>query len=119
MYVIASASPAPEASVAGLSCGSTGEPHENKAHAAGERKHEVSHDLEREPGMVNLSDLIIYNPQVGSFPGLLELVAKAAEDGARFVNFDVKPDFPDTPRSWQTDIERVFALGGRYLRGRS
>ena len=79
----------------------------------------MSHDLEREPGMVNLSDLIIYNPQVHDFEGLLRLVAQAADDGARFVNFDVKPDYTDTPRSWQTDIERVFALGGRYLRGRS
>ena len=119
MYVIASASPEAEVSDAKMDRGPRRGPHENKAKAAGERKHEVSHDLEREPGMVNLSDLIIYNPQVGSFPGLLELVAKAAEDGARFVNFDVKPDFPDTPRSWQTDIERVFSLGGRYLRGRT
>ncbi|MCB1506409.1 MAG: sulfur relay protein DsrC [Hyphomicrobiaceae bacterium] len=79
----------------------------------------MSHSLEREPGMVNLSDLIIYNPQVHDFEGLLRLVAQAADDGARFVNFDVKPDYTDTPRSWQTDIERVFALGGRYLRGRS
>ena len=69
--------------------------------------------------MVSLSDLIIYNPQVHDFEGLLRLVAQAADDGARFVNFDVKPDYTDTPRSWQTDIERVFALGGRYLRGRS
>lgn len=79
----------------------------------------MSHDLEREPGMVNLSDLVIYNPQVNDFEGLLRVIAKAADEGARFVNFDVKPDYPDTPRSWQTDIERVFALGGRYLRGRS
>ncbi|MGD9671087.1 MAG: sulfur relay protein DsrC [Hyphomicrobiaceae bacterium] len=69
--------------------------------------------------MVNLSDLVIYNPDVHSFEGLLRLVAKAADEGARFINFDVKPDYPDTPRAWQTDIERVFALGGRYLRGRT
>ncbi len=79
----------------------------------------MGYELEREPGMVNLSDLVIYNPDVRSFEGLLRLVAKAAEDGARFINFDVKPDFPDTPRTWQTDIERVFALGGRFLRGKS
>lgn len=76
----------------------------------------MSHPLEREPGMVNLSDLVIYNPQVATFAGLLELVAKAADDGARFINFDVKPDFVDTPRKWQSEIERVFALGGRYLK---
>ncbi|MFN3869361.1 MAG: hypothetical protein ACK4MF_09875 [Hyphomicrobiaceae bacterium] len=75
-------------------------------------------DLEREPGMLNLSDLIIYNPQVQSFEELLILVAKSAQGGSRFINFDVKPDFPDTPRTWQQVIERVFSLGGRYLEGR-
>ena len=75
-------------------------------------------ELEREPGMVNLSDLIIYNPQVQSFEGLLILVAKAAQNGSRFINFDVKPDFIDTPRTYQQVIERVFNLGGRYLEGR-
>lgn len=76
----------------------------------------MGHELEREPGLVNLSDLVIYNPQVQSFEGLLRVVAQAAEDGARFISYDVKPDFPDTPRKWQTEIERVFSLGGRYLR---
>lgn len=76
-------------------------------------------DLEREPGMLNLSDLIIYNPQVKSFEGLLVLVAEAAKNGARFINFDVKPDFIDTPKTWQQVIERVFNLGARYLEGRS
>ncbi|MGD9785028.1 MAG: sulfur relay protein DsrC [Hyphomicrobiaceae bacterium] len=75
-------------------------------------------DLEREPGAVNLSDLIIYNPEVHDFAGLLRVVATAADDGARFLVYDVKPDYTDTPRSWQTDIERVFSLGRRYLGGR-
>lgn len=75
-------------------------------------------DLEREPGMLNLSDLIIYNPQVQSFEALLVLVAEAAKNGARFINFDVKPDFIDTPKTWQQVIERVFNLGARYLEGR-
>lgn len=79
----------------------------------------MGHELEREPGMVNLSDLVIYNPDVQSFKGLLRLVAKAADEGAQFINFDVKPDFPDTPRAWQTEIERIFALGGRYLGDRT
>ncbi len=75
----------------------------------------MSHNLEREPGMINLSDLIIYNPQVNTFAGMLRLVAQAAEDGARFLSYDVKPDYGDTPKKWQTEVERVFALGGRYL----
>lgn len=79
----------------------------------------MSHDLERQPGMVNLSDLIIYNPQVNSFAELLRVVAKAADEGARFLSYDVKPDYVDTPKKWQTELERVFALGGRYLRSGS
>ncbi len=79
----------------------------------------MSKELEREPGMVNLSDLIIYNPQVNTFAALLELVAKSAGEGVRFIAYDVKPDFGDTPKKWQTEIERVFALGPRYLGGRS
>ncbi len=75
----------------------------------------MSSELEREPGLVNLSDLIIYNPQVNSFEGLLRLVAMAAKGGARFITYDVKPDFADTPKKWQTDIERVFNMGARYL----
>lgn len=76
----------------------------------------MSHDLEREPGMVNLSDIIIYNQDIDSFDGLLVAVAKAARDGARFLNYDVKPDYRDTPKNWQNAIERVFSLGERYVR---
>ncbi|MDX2289454.1 MAG: sulfur relay protein DsrC [Hyphomicrobiaceae bacterium] len=79
----------------------------------------MSKDLEREPGMINLSDLIIYNPEVNTFGGLLQLVAKSAGEGVRFIAFDVKPDFGDTPKKWQTEVERVFALGPRYQGDRS
>jgi len=79
----------------------------------------MSHSLERTPGMVNLSDLVIYNPQVRSFPELLVLVAQAARDGARFLNYDVTPDYRDTPRKWHVEVERAFSLGARYLGERS
>ena len=79
----------------------------------------MTEKLEREPGMVNLSDLIIYRPEMNSFDELLVAVAEIARDGARFINFDVKPEFVDTPKRWQTDIERVFSLGERYLRDRT
>jgi hypothetical protein len=79
----------------------------------------MTDNLEREPGMVNLSDLIIYRPDVQSFDELLVVIAEAARDGARFLNYDVKPDYRDTPKRWQSDIERVFSLGERYLRSRS
>lgn len=75
----------------------------------------MSENLEREPGMVNLSDLIIYRPEMQSFAELLVAVAEAARDGARFIRYDVKPEYIDTPKRWQTEIERVFSLGPRYL----
>ncbi len=75
----------------------------------------MSDNFEREPGMVNLSDLIIYRPQMQSFAELLVAVAEAARDGARFIKYDVKPEYIDTPKRWQTEIERVFSLGPRYL----
>lgn len=66
-------------------------------------------------GMINISDLIIYHPEVTTFEQLLVVVAMAAMEGTRFLNYDVKPDFTDTPRKWQDKIESVFALGPRYL----
>lgn len=66
-------------------------------------------------GMVALSDLIIRHPEVTSFEELLVVVAMAASDGARFLNYDIKPDFRDTPRRWEMKVENAFALGPRYL----
>ena len=66
-------------------------------------------------GMINVSDLIIYHPEVSSFDELLVVVAMAAVDGARFLNYDIKPDYRDTPKRWEAAIERAFSLGARYL----
>ena len=65
--------------------------------------------------MVMLSDLIIYHPEVTSFEELLVVVAMAAKDGARFLNYDVKPDYRDTPRRWELQVENAFMLGPRYV----
>ena len=66
-------------------------------------------------GMVSVSDLIIYHPEVMSFEQLLVVVAMAATDGVRFLNYDIKPDYRDTPRRWEAEIEKAFTLGARYL----
>jgi hypothetical protein len=66
-------------------------------------------------GMVSVSDLIIYHPEVSSFEELLVVVAMAATDGARFLDYDIKPDFRDTPRRWEAAVEKAFVLGARYL----
>lgn len=61
-----------------------------------------------EESLVRVSDLIIQHPEVRSFEELKELVAAAATAGYRFLQFDVKPEFVDTPRSWDLALEAVF-----------
>jgi hypothetical protein len=66
-------------------------------------------------GQVQLSDLIIRHPEVQSFGELLVVVAMAASDGARFLDYDIKPDYRDTPKRWEASVERAFLQGPRYL----
>lgn len=64
--------------------------------------------------MAKLSDLIIQHPEVDSFEKLKELVAHAGESGVMHLEFDVKPDYRDTPKKWEWKLETVFARGLRY-----
>ena len=64
--------------------------------------------------MARLSDLIIYHPEVQSFEELVKLVGKTGQDGERFLEFDVKPDYRDTPRKWEWRLEAAFTRGKRY-----
>ncbi len=64
--------------------------------------------------MAKLSDLIIQHPEVDSFPMLEKLVAHAGESGQMFIEFDVKPDYRDTPRNWQWQLEASFTRGLKY-----
>jgi hypothetical protein len=59
--------------------------------------------------MLHLSQLIIANQEIDSFDALLAEVADAARDGERFLRFDVKPPYPDTPEDWEERIESVFS----------
>ncbi len=63
--------------------------------------------------MVQLSDLIIQNPQVQSFDELEKLVAKTGKEGEIFLEFDVKPDYRDTPRKWEMKLETAFYWGAK------
>ena len=63
--------------------------------------------------MLNLSELVIQNPEVDSFQGIVLLVRQRAADGEIFLNFDVKPDYVDTPRNWQWQLETAFNRGMR------
>jgi hypothetical protein len=58
--------------------------------------------------MLYLSRLMIDNQQLESFDALLEAVREAARGGERFLRFDVKPPYPDTPDDWEDRIEAVF-----------
>ena len=61
--------------------------------------------------MAKLSDLIIYNPDVDTFKALERLVASAGESGEMFLEFDVKPDYRDTPKRWEWRLETIFTRG--------
>ncbi|PHQ97507.1 MAG: sulfur relay protein DsrC [Marinosulfonomonas sp.] len=64
--------------------------------------------------MAKLSDLIIQHPDVDSFAKLKHLVAHAGESGQMFLEFDVKPDYRDTPKKWEWQLEAIFARGLKY-----
>lgn len=61
--------------------------------------------------MARLSDLIISNPDVQSFPELERLVEQAGDRGHMFLEFDIKPDYRDTPRKWEWILEAAFTRG--------
>jgi hypothetical protein len=64
-------------------------------------------------GLIKVSDLIIEHPEVRSFEELKQLVAASAKSGYRFLQFDVKPEFVDTPRNWDLALEAVFYRADR------
>ncbi len=58
---------------------------------------------------VMISDVIIQHPEINSFNELLDAVRNITSDDVLFLNFDVKPDFRDTPRDWQWQLEGAFS----------
>ena len=60
---------------------------------------------------MKLSDVIIQNPDVESFDSLLAAVRQRAGAGECFLEFDVKPDYRDTPRNWAMQLETAFYWG--------
>ncbi len=64
--------------------------------------------------MAKLSELIIQYPEVDSFAALENLVAHAGESGQMFLEFDVKPDYRDTPKKWEWKLEAAFTKGLQY-----
>ncbi len=64
--------------------------------------------------MAKLSDLIIGHREVESFTELERLVAHAGESGEMFMEFDVKPDYKNTPKKWEWILEAAFTRGIQY-----
>jgi len=64
--------------------------------------------------MAKLSDLIIGHPEVDTFEELERLVAHAGESGEMFMEFDVKPDYRNTPKKWEWALEAAFTRGIQY-----
>jgi len=62
---------------------------------------------------VHISDIIIQHPEINSFVELMDFVGGITSDSMLFLDFDVKPDFRDTPRDWQWRLEGAFAGGRR------
>ena len=58
--------------------------------------------------MAYVSELLIANPRMHSFAELEAAVVEAARSGEIHLYMDIKPEFPDTPRDWETQLELVF-----------
>ena len=59
--------------------------------------------------MLYLSDILISNTELETFEELCELVKEFARRGERFLQFNVKPEFPDTPDNWEDRLEAAFS----------
>lgn len=62
---------------------------------------------------VHISDIIIQHPEIDSFVELMDFVSSITSENMLFLDFDVKPDFRDTPRDWKWQLEGAFAGGKR------
>lgn len=58
--------------------------------------------------MLYLSEILIQNPQLETFSELKEVLSDRARQGEMFFRMDVRPQFHDTPESWEDQLEAVF-----------
>jgi len=63
---------------------------------------------------MKLSDLIIRHQEVNNFSDLEELVAHLGNSGEIFMEYDVKPDYRDTPKRWEWRLEGAFTRGLKF-----
>ncbi len=61
--------------------------------------------------IVLLSEFIIRNPETMNFAELLERVGELGKAGATMLQIDIKPDYRDTPKNWESLLESAFTWG--------
>jgi len=57
--------------------------------------------------MLNLSEVLIQNPDLESFDDLIEVIREKRKM-EMFFRIDVKPPYPDTPENWEDRLEAAF-----------
>ena len=70
--------------------------------------------------MLYLSEVLMQNPQVDSFPDLLKVVEDRSK-GEIHLKIDIKPNYLDTPADWEDKIEGAFSgvysgMGARKIK---
>ena len=59
--------------------------------------------------MLYVSSILIEYKDIETFEDFLTVVKEKARQGERFIRFDLKPPYPDTPEDWQEKIESAFS----------
>ena len=59
---------------------------------------------------------MIANPNMANFAELEQAVVEAAKAGEFHLFMDVKPEFPDTPRFWERELEIAFQRAEAFSR---
>lgn len=63
---------------------------------------------------VRLSEIMISNPEIQTFEQFVVMIRRRAEQGDQiFLEMDLKPEYPDTPRNWAFLVEAAYTGGKR------
>ena len=58
--------------------------------------------------MARISELLDRQSENERFEDLEDAVVEAARAGEIHLYMDIKPEFPDTPRNWELELELAF-----------
>jgi len=57
---------------------------------------------------------MLRHPEVNSFEELLVVLGQSANEHDRvFLELDLKPEYPDTPKNWEALVESAFSYGAK------